>query len=48
MCRALAVAFARDLSAVCTGDEISIPEPFLQLAQKMQDKDFGAHIGHDG
>ena len=48
MCRALPVAFDRDLSAVCTGDEISIPEPFLQLAQKMQDKDFGAHIGHDG
>ena len=48
MCRAIAEAFFRDLTATCTGDEVPLPDSFLHLVQTMQDKEFGHYIGHDG
>ena len=48
MCRALALAFVRDMTHTCKGAPVSIPEAFMRLVNTMQDQAFGAHIGHDG
>ena len=48
MCRALALAFARDMTRPCKGVSVSIPDSFHKLVEIMQDREFGVHIGHDG
>ena len=48
LCRAMAQAFFRNLTSECTGEEVTLPQSFLDLVKKMRDKDFSHHISHDG